>query len=95
VPAFLDDLNDCADNLLALARSSGVELTSAIELTLQLGMDPDTGERVCSYYFADRAERTLFWLHELGTEDLFDGVRGVKDYSHIREYLPDARMAQN
>lgn len=84
VPAFLDDLNDCADNLLALARSSGVELTSAIELTLQLGMDPDTGERVCSYYFSDRAERTLFWLHELGTEDLFDGVRGVKDYSHIR-----------
>ncbi|KAG1737992.1 hypothetical protein EDB19DRAFT_1877527 [Suillus lakei] len=84
VQAFLNELNDCADDLLALARSSGVELTSDIELTLQLGMDPDVGERVCSYYFADRVERTLFWLHELGTEDLFDGVRGVKDQSHIR-----------
>ncbi|KAG2094834.1 uncharacterized protein F5147DRAFT_642204 [Suillus discolor] len=84
VQAFLNDLNDCADDLLALARSSGVDLTSSIELTLQLGVDPDTKERVCSYYFTDRAERTLFWLHELGTEDLFDGVRGVRDHSHIR-----------
>ncbi|KAG2124035.1 hypothetical protein DEU56DRAFT_828313, partial [Suillus clintonianus] len=84
VQAFLDDLNDCADDLLALARSCGIVLTNDIELTLQLGMDPDTGERVCSYYFADRAERTLFWLDELGTEDLFDGVMGVKDHSHIR-----------
>ncbi|KAG2047819.1 hypothetical protein BDR06DRAFT_1013553 [Suillus hirtellus] len=83
VQAFLNELNDCADDLLALAGSSGVDLTSSIELTLQLGMDPDTKERVCSYYFADRAERTLFWLHELGTEDLFDGVRGVRDHSHI------------
>ncbi|KAJ8582942.1 hypothetical protein M405DRAFT_536462 [Rhizopogon salebrosus TDB-379] len=82
--AFLIDLNACTDDLLALARSQGVYLTNNIELTIQLGVDVDAGEKVCSYYFADRAERTLFWLHELGTGDLFDGVRGVNEPSHIR-----------
>ncbi|KAG1790389.1 uncharacterized protein HD556DRAFT_1391458 [Suillus plorans] len=83
VQALLNELNNCADDLLALAESSNIDLTG-IELTLQLGVRPMTGERFCSYYFADRVERTIFWLDELDTEDLFDGVRGVNDHSHIR-----------
>ncbi|KAG1893726.1 uncharacterized protein F5891DRAFT_1065336 [Suillus fuscotomentosus] len=82
VQDFLDDLNNCADDLRALAESNNIDLTH-IELTLQLGKHPNTGERVCSYYFADRVERTIFWLHKLDTEDLFNGVRGVEEHSHI------------
>jgi hypothetical protein len=58
-------------------------------------VDVDAGEKVCSYYFADRAERTLFWLHELGTGDLFDGVRGVNEPSHIREFMNHVRMPRS
>lgn len=87
--AFLTDINACIDFLLDLAGSdgNGIDMTTGnIELTVQLGVDLDTGERVCSYYFADRAERTLFWLHDLDTGELFDGVKGVREPSHIREF---------
>jgi hypothetical protein len=73
----------------------GVYLTNNIELTVQLGMDIDTGEKVCSYYFADRTERTLFWLHELDTKGLFGDVMGVNEPSHIREFMNHARMSRS
>ena len=70
-----------------------VDLASNIELIVELG--ERAGEQFCSYYFADRVERTLFWLHELDTEELFDGVQAVKELSHIREFLHLFRIARN
>ncbi|KAG1833645.1 hypothetical protein DFJ58DRAFT_847764 [Suillus subalutaceus] len=39
--------------------------------------------RVCGYYFVDHPNRLFFRLHEIPTARIFDGVPGVKKWSHI------------
>jgi len=56
-----------------------------IELVLQLETELAGGPVVCKYYFVNHANRTLFWLHKYvkATDQIFDGMRGVHDPSHI------------
>jgi len=57
-----------------------------IELVLQLSrFGGPGGNPLCQYYFVDHANRTLFWVqkHSKATDDIFCGLRGIYDPSHI------------
>ncbi|KAG1734997.1 hypothetical protein EDB19DRAFT_1122884 [Suillus lakei] len=74
----------CINKLLALM-PCGLQLRSGdIELVVELIRGEDERSLVCRYYFVDHPNRLLFWLHEISTEELFDGVQGVEKWSHIK-----------
>ncbi|KAG1734998.1 hypothetical protein EDB19DRAFT_1638662 [Suillus lakei] len=75
----------CINELLALM-PCGLQLYSGdIELVVELIRSRrDMGSLVCRYYFVDHPNRLLFWLHDLPTERIFDGVQGVEKWSHIK-----------
>jgi hypothetical protein len=77
-------MTSCIDELLALMTSRcGLELCSGkIELVVELARGGRDHHRVCRYYFVDHPNRLLFWLHEIRTERIFDGVLGVEKWSH-------------
>ncbi|KAG2344644.1 hypothetical protein BDR05DRAFT_961554 [Suillus weaverae] len=75
----------CVDELYDMLISRVPSLESDdIELVVQLWLAE--GEMTCQYYFVDHAARTLFWLHDNreATMNIFSGLRGVDDPSHIR-----------
>ncbi|KAG1729009.1 hypothetical protein EDB19DRAFT_1939282 [Suillus lakei] len=76
----------CINELLALLTSScGLQLPSSdIELVVESTRVRDMGSLVCRYYFVDHPNRLLFWLHDIPTERIFDGVQGVEKWSHIK-----------
>ena len=57
------------------------------ELVLELGEDDETGEHICSYYYACPSVRCLFWLHEFDPGSALAGLRGVAEWPHVRESL--------
>ncbi|KAG1891990.1 hypothetical protein F4604DRAFT_2746 [Suillus subluteus] len=73
------------EKLLALMTSRcGLQLRSGgIELVVELTKGRDH-HRVCRYYFVDHPNRLLFWLDEMPTAKIFDGVLGVEKWSHIK-----------
>ncbi|KAG1838586.1 hypothetical protein DFJ58DRAFT_813794 [Suillus subalutaceus] len=80
-------LDKCVDELNELAKTKSVDLgADDIELVVQLAQT-ETGDAqvFCYYYFIDHKARTLFWLHDYNqaTDDIFSGLRGVADPSHI------------
>jgi hypothetical protein len=79
-------MTSCIDELLALMTSRcGLELCSGkIELVVELARGGRDHHRVCRYYFVDHPNRLLFWLHEIRTERIFDGVLGVEKWSHAK-----------
>ncbi|KAG1873592.1 hypothetical protein DFJ58DRAFT_759127 [Suillus subalutaceus] len=79
-------MTSCIDELLALMTSRcGLELRSGdIELVVELTRGRDHHTRVCRYYFVDHPNRLLFWLDEMPTRRIFDGVLGVEKWSHIK-----------
>jgi hypothetical protein len=56
----------------------GLELRESVELLLQLNEDDS---QTCGYYFIDHTDRTMFWLHEVSTEDF--GLLPVMSASHL------------
>ncbi|KAG1733735.1 hypothetical protein EDB19DRAFT_1209482 [Suillus lakei] len=84
-------LDECVDVLYDLARTKSANLEAGdIELVVQLAQpEAEGGQVICHYYFADHKARTLFWLHDRhqATDDIFSGLRGVADPSHIRYTL--------
>lgn len=60
-------------------RSGDIELV--VELTKKRNRDND---RVYRYYLVDHPNRLLFWLDEISTGRIFDGVLGVEKWSHIK-----------
>ena len=56
------------------------------ELALELGEDDETGKPICSYYFVCHFTRSLFWLHEFDPESAMANLRGVTEWTHIREF---------
>ena len=55
------------------------------ELVLELGDDDETGEPICSYYFACLSTRCLFWLHDFDPESAMANLSGVSESTHIRK----------
>ncbi|KAG2042020.1 hypothetical protein BDR03DRAFT_944335 [Suillus americanus] len=74
------------DELLALMTSRcGLQLCSGgIELVVESTRGRGHHTRVCRYYLVDHPNRLLFWLDEMPTERIFDGVLGVEKWSHIK-----------
>lgn len=80
-------MDRCADVLYDLARRNLPNIDADdIELVVQVVLNQADS---CQYYFVDHATRTLFWLHDYdrATENIFDGLQGVSDPSHIRYAL--------
>ncbi|KAG1782860.1 hypothetical protein EV702DRAFT_1058666 [Suillus placidus] len=76
-------MTSCIDELLALI-TCGLQLRSGdIELVVELTRTQNN-HRVCRYYFVDHPNRLLFWLHDIPTARIFDGVLGVEKWSHIK-----------
>ena len=73
---------------IAKLREISPPLPEDWELVLELGVDDETGEPTCSYYFVCHSSRCLFWLHEFDLESVLDGLRGVTEKTHIREPTP-------
>ncbi|KAG2131676.1 hypothetical protein DEU56DRAFT_813819 [Suillus clintonianus] len=88
-------IDKCVDELYDLARreSLNLEADANIELVVQLAQTETEGgpQVACHYYFVDHAARIVFWLHDRhqieGKDDIFSGIRGVADPSHIRYAL--------
>ncbi|KAG0697076.1 hypothetical protein DFH29DRAFT_836251 [Suillus ampliporus] len=83
-------VDECVDELYDLAHAKSASLQSdEIELVVQLWpAEAEDAQVSCQYYFVDHATRTLFWLHDhQATENIFSGLQGVADPSHIRYAL--------
>lgn len=50
--------------LRALTAKENVHLPATTDLFLEIDQDTET----CSYWFADHAQRTVFWLHPVDTD---------------------------
>ncbi|KAG2048582.1 hypothetical protein BDR06DRAFT_920295 [Suillus hirtellus] len=84
-------LDECVNALEELAQPATppVDLRADnIELVVQLAQT-EGGEVSCYYYFVDHTDRILFWLHDRdqAKDDIFSGLQGVMDLSHIRYSL--------
>ncbi|KAG2138067.1 uncharacterized protein EDB93DRAFT_1253450 [Suillus bovinus] len=76
-------MNNFINELLART-TDGLQLPSDdVELVVELTRKPNN-DRVYRYYFVDHPKRLLFWLDEISTERIFDGVLGVEKWSHIK-----------
>lgn len=85
-------LDGCVDALCELAQTKSMNLEADdIELVVQLAQTEAEGAQVsCCYYFVDHTARTLFWLHDRDQatdNNIFSGLQGVTDPSHIRYFL--------
>ena len=63
----------------ARAAERDVHLLEASDLFLDI--DPNSG--TCNYWFADYANRTIFWLHQLDTREA--GMPNSYSKDHLRE----------
>jgi len=63
-PVVAEQLETSTAMLRALAAKENVHLPATTDLFLEI--DPDT--ETCSYWFADHAHRTVFWLHPVDTD---------------------------
>lgn len=74
----------CIEKLLAqLTHQCGLQLCSGgIELVVELARKRNN-DKVYRYYLVDHPNRLLFWLDEISTKWIFDGVLGVEKWSHI------------
>ncbi|KAG1791095.1 uncharacterized protein HD556DRAFT_1387483 [Suillus plorans] len=83
-------LDKYVDALYELAQTQSVNLRADdIDLVVQLAQNEEDAQVSCYYYFVDHTDRILFWLHDRdqATEDIFSGIQGVIDPSHIRYSL--------
>ncbi|OJA17074.1 hypothetical protein AZE42_09252 [Rhizopogon vesiculosus] len=80
-------VDECVDELRSLACTRAVDLEdNDIELVVQVAQaGVDSEHSPCQYYFVDHANRSLFWLHDHDevTNDIFCGLGGITDDSHI------------
>jgi hypothetical protein len=86
-PSLRQEIEQSVEEILKL-RDISPPLPDDWELALELGMDDETGEDICSYYFVCNPTRCLFWLHEFDLESVLVGLCGVTERTHIRESAP-------
>ncbi len=73
----VEQLESSLATIRALAAKENVHLPATTDLFLEIDEDTET----CSYWFADHAHRTVFWLHPVETD-----VVGLPD-SHSKRHL--------
>ncbi|KAN0116201.1 hypothetical protein V8E52_006258 [Russula decolorans] len=59
-----EQLEACLAMLRVLAAEENVHLPATTDLFLEIDQDTET----CSYWFADHAQRTVFWLHPMDSD---------------------------
>lgn len=64
---------------IKLAESQNIKITDSIEIMLQLDADD---EETCGYYLIEHGSATVFWLHEVSSEDL--DIPDSSTYSQLR-----------
>jgi len=77
-----ESLNDCLNAIRTLATEKDVFLPETSDLFLEF--DNDANE--CKYWFADHANRTVFWLHPV---DPITGLPHAFSGSHLRYSLEE------
>ena len=65
--------------LRVIAARENVQLTATMDLFLEIDQDTET----CSYWFADHAHRTVFWLHPVDTDIV--GLPDSHSEGHLRK----------
>jgi hypothetical protein len=78
-PGVAAQLETSVTKLKALAARENVHLPATTELFVEIDQDTET----CSYWFADHAHRTVFWLHALDTDSV--GLPETHSKRHLRE----------
>ena len=62
-----------------IAARENVQLPATTDLFLEIDQETET----CSYWFADHANRTVFWLHQVDTDVV--GLPDSHSKNHLRE----------
>jgi hypothetical protein len=78
-PGVAEQVERCIAMLRSIAAREHVELPATTDLFLEIDQDTET----CSYWFADHAHRTVFWVHSVDTEIV--GLPDSFSKSHLRE----------
>jgi hypothetical protein len=76
-PSVAAQLDTSVAMLRALAAEENVHLPATTDLFIEIDEDTET----CSYWFADHAHRTVFWLHDVDTD-----ATGLPD-THSKRHL--------
>lgn len=81
-PRVAEQLEGCIAMIRTVAAKEDVHLPATTDLFLEI--DEDMGN--CSYWFADHAHRTIFWVHSADTNTL--GLPDSYSGRHLRESYP-------
>ncbi|KAG2361745.1 hypothetical protein BDR07DRAFT_1408786 [Suillus spraguei] len=82
-------------NKLLTLMTCGLQLHSGvIELVVELTRNHNS-EIVFRYYFVDHPNRLLFWLHEIPTARIFDGVSGRREVGPYQCVLLQEQISQH
>ena len=65
-PGVAEQLESCLAMIRALAVEEGVHLSETTDLFVEVDHD----SRDCGYWFADHANRTIFWLHPVDSNTI-------------------------
>ena len=80
-PTVTEQLETCLAQLSVLAAEENVHLPATTDVFLEIDQETET----CSYWFADHAERTVFWAHPVETDAA--GLPDSHSKRHLRESL--------
>ena len=78
-PEVAEQLEGCLAMIRVLAAKESVNLSE----TTNLFVEVDLNSGNCSYWFADHAHRTIFWLHPVDTDTI--GLPDSYSKRHLRE----------
>jgi hypothetical protein len=80
-----EEIENFRDEILKRVQESR-NMPAEWELVLDLADSDKPHESVCNYYFINRSNRTLFWLHPFHpTKDFMQGLAEVNTKRRIRE----------
>jgi hypothetical protein len=71
--------------LRVIAARENVQLAASTDLFLEIDQDTE----ICSYWFADHAHRTVFWLHPIDS----DAVGLPDSHCHSKPHLRESYAA--
>jgi hypothetical protein len=78
-PEVMEKITYWSKGIEALLAEKGITIGDDVELLLQLD---DQDANCCQYYFINHATRSIFWLHEVSTQDFNLGP--VASKSHLK-----------
>jgi hypothetical protein len=82
-PSVAAQLEKCLAMLRDIAARENVQLPATTDLFLEIVEDMET----CNYWFADHANRTVFWLHQVDTDMV--GLPDSHSLNHLRYSLEE------